>query len=76
MVLTGIIALLVGLILGVLIGYWNVLRVLLIGTLRVVKSDEERRPYLFLELDKSIDTVNSKNYVLMKVRKEDYISQK
>ena len=46
-----------------------------VGTLRVDQSDPTEPPYLFLELDKPVETVTSKKYVLFKVIKKNFISQ-
>lgn len=49
---------------------------LVVGVLRVDRSDPYDQPYMFLELSKSTETVTSKKYVLLKVSTENYISQK
>ena len=46
-----------------------------IGTLRVDQSDPTEPPYLFLELDKPVENVIAKKYVLFKVSKKNFISQ-
>ena len=46
-----------------------------VGTLRVDQSDPTEQPYLFLELDKSVETVTNKKYVLFRVIKKNFISQ-
>ena len=46
-----------------------------IGTLRVDQSDPTEQPYLFLELDKPVETVTNKKYVLFRVIKKNFISQ-
>lgn len=46
-----------------------------IGTLRVDQSDPTEQPYLFLELDKPVESVINKKYVLFRVRKKNFISQ-
>ena len=45
-----------------------------VGNLRVDTSDPDG-PYLFLELTKDLDSVIKKNSVVLKVRKENFISQ-
>lgn len=45
------------------------------GNLRIDQSDPDDRPYMFLELHRSYDKLISKKHVLLKVRKENYISQ-
>lgn len=46
-----------------------------VGTLRVDQSDPTEQPYLFLELDKPVETVTNKKYVLFRVIKKNFISQ-
>ena len=46
-----------------------------IGTLRVDQSDPTEQPYLFLELDKPVESVINKKYVVFRVNKENFISQ-
>ena len=46
-----------------------------IGTLRVDQSDPTEQPYLFLELDKQVENVITKKYVLFRVSKKNFISQ-
>ena len=46
-----------------------------IGTLRVDQSDPTEQPYLFLELDKPVERVINKKYVLFRVSKKNFISQ-
>ena len=46
-----------------------------IGTLRVDQSDPTEQPYLFLELDKPVESVINKKYVLFRVIKKNFISQ-
>ena len=75
-----VIALAVGVLIGVLIGMvWRgvYLKTSAIGNLRVDHSDPDS-PYLFLELNKeqNIYTITQQNYVMLKVKVEDIISQK
>ena len=46
-----------------------------IGTLRVDQSDPTEQPYLFLELDKPVESVINKKYVVFRVNKKNVISQ-
>ena len=46
-----------------------------IGTLRVDQSDPTEQPYLFLELDKPVESVINEKYVLFRVNKKNFISQ-
>lgn len=45
------------------------------GTLRVDHSDPTEAPYLFLELDKPVESIVSKKMVLFKVTKKNFISE-
>lgn len=64
----------IGLIIGCLISA-IIRRVKSIGALRIDTSDPDG-PYMFLELDKGIDTISSKKYVLLRVKLRDYIPHK
>ena len=46
-----------------------------VGTLRVDQSDPTEQPYLFLELDKPVESVINKKYVVFRVNKKNFISQ-
>ena len=46
-----------------------------IGTLRIDQSDPTEQLYLFLELDKTVDIVINKKYVVFRVNKKNFISQ-
>ena len=46
-----------------------------VGTLRVDQSDPTEQPYLFLELDKPVETVTNKKYVIFRVSQKNFISQ-
>ena len=46
-----------------------------IGILRVDQSDPTEPPYLFLELDKPVESVINEKYVLFRVIKKNFISQ-
>lgn len=46
-----------------------------IGTLRIDHSDPTEAPYLFLELDKPIETFADKKRVLFRINKKNYISK-
>ena len=65
----------IGLIIGVIIGLLF-LSSSKTATLRVDESDSEGEIYLFLELDKPVNKSISKNYVVFKVKRENYISPK
>lgn len=74
------IALTIGALIGILVGMvWRgvYLKTNAIGDLRVDHSDPDSG-YLFLELnrDQSIHTIERQNYVILKVKVENLISQK
>ena len=65
-------------LLGFMVGIVSFLVYLLVrsvGTLRVDQSDPTEQPYLFLELDKPVEIVTNKKYVLFRVIKKNFISQ-
>ena len=65
-------------LLGFMVGIISFLVYLIVrsvGTLRVDQSDPTEQPYLFLELDKPVETVTNKKYVLFRVIKKNFISQ-
>ena len=66
------------LVIGIMVGSIItriIIRPLDIGTLRIDTSDPDG-PFMFLEMSKDVDTVESKKYVVLKVNLENYISQK
>lgn len=60
-----ILGLIIGGLLMFLLIKWKVIGHLIINT-----SDPEDGPYMFLELDKSVDDVYSRKYVLFKVKQQ------
>lgn len=50
-------------------------RIKSVGALRIDTSDPDG-PYMFLELDKGVDTISSKKYVLLRVKLRNYIPHK
>lgn len=68
-----IIAFLAGVLIGTII-YAIAVKTASVGTLRIDQSDPEDSPYLFLELEKGLNVISSKSYVLMKVDLKNYIS--
>ena len=65
-------------LLGFMVGIVSFLVYLIVrsvGTLRVDQSDPTEQPYLFLELDKSVENIIKEKYVLFKVIKKNFISQ-
>lgn len=66
-------------IVGFLIGTGVVLiayRTYSVGALRIDRSDPSEPPYIFLELDKGVGDISRKKNVILKVKNENYISQK
>lgn len=64
---------------GIIIGYvvsFIIRRVRTIGNLRIDRSIPDEEPYLFLELFKNVGDITKKKYVFLKVKDENYISQK
>jgi hypothetical protein len=75
-----VIALTVGVLIGIFIGMvWRgvYLKTNTVGDLRVDHSDPDGA-FLFLELnrDQSVHTITQQNYVMLKVKVENIISQK
>ena len=70
-----ILAFLVGIGIGLLFSKaWTDKNV--IGNLRIDRSDPTEDPYLFLELFNGVHTFSAKKTVHLKVRAENYVSQK
>lgn len=46
-----------------------------VGDLRIDRSDPDG-PYLFLELDKPLNTFEQEEYVVFRIKNENYISHK
>lgn len=68
-----IIAFLVGVLIGTIL-YAIAIKTASVGTLRIDQSDPEDSPYLFLELKKNVNNIASNKYVIMEVKRENYIS--
>ena len=68
-----IIAFLLGVLIGTII-YAIAVKTASVGTLRIDRSDPDDSPYLFLELNKNLTFVSSKEYVIMKVDLKNYMS--
>ena len=65
-------------LLGFMVGIVSFLVYLIVrsvGTLRVDQSDLKEQPYIFLELDKPVESVINEKYVLFRVIKKNFISQ-
>lgn len=62
---------------GILAGFvvaCVIFRLLVVGILRVDRSDPDDSPYLFLELKKQVNYVSTKKYVIFRVANKDFIS--
>lgn len=46
----------------------------IVGTLRIDQSDPDDVPYLFAELEVPVEVLMRREYVVMKVNVEDYVS--
>lgn len=68
-----IIAFLVGVLVGTIL-YAISIKTASVGTLRIDQSDPDDSPYLFLELKKNVGNIASHKYVIMEVKRENYIS--
>ena len=66
-------AILVGIIAGMFVMAIGVLQ-LCAGILRIDSSDEDG-PYLFLDLDKNVDSIRERKYVLFKVKEHNFITR-
>lgn len=72
--LTGILIFIGGTILGLIIGV-ALLNAPVGCEIHVVQTEEEK-PYLYLAINKSLEYLSSKKYVLAEIKKDDYNSQK
>lgn len=75
LVLIAVISVLAGFAAGVAIAIF-VYRAERVGTLRIDRSDPSEPPYIFLELNKGVGDISTKKNVILKVKNENYISQK
>lgn len=71
--------LLIGYIIGFIVGFlfkkvlaWRIPS----GNLRIDCSESESKPYIFLELEKSPDSLKDEKYIVLRVKNADYISHK
>lgn len=73
-----VVTFIIGILMGVLSMYLysNINDKDIIGTIRIDKSDPYDNPYLFLELSKSIDVLEKKKQVTLKVNTISYIPHK
>ena len=65
---------LLGIVIGT-IGMLIYMAIVSVGTLRIDQSDPTEAPYLFLELDKSVESFMAKKHVLFRISKKNFISQ-
>lgn len=65
---------LIGVIIG-MVGSLIYFSTVAIGTLRIDQSDPSEAPYLFLELDKPVESIMDKKRVLFRVNKKNFISE-
>lgn len=63
----------IGILAGMVIGW--ITQPKKVGNLRMDHSDPES-PYLFLELEENMDALLKQKEVILRIRVEDYISQK
>lgn len=47
-----------------------------VGSLRIDKSDPIENPYLFLEIDDSVEDISNRKYIILRVKREDFIPRK
>ena len=47
-----------------------------VGSLRIDKSDPTENPYLFLEINNGISDISNRKYIILRVRREDFIPRK
>lgn len=44
-----------------------------IGALRIDKSDPTDKPYMFLEIKRSVGDISKRKFVVLRVKREDFI---
>lgn len=74
-IFTALLYFVVGLLVGVVVGFILSFKKPS-GYLRIDRSDKDDAPYLFLELSESVEKVSENEYVILKIKKENFISQK
>ena len=47
-----------------------------VGNLRVDRSEPDEPPALYLELIRGVGDISARNYVVLRVKNEDFLSQK
>lgn len=67
---------LMGFVIGLITAYFIVSRIPKAGTLRIDRSDPDDEPYLFLEAKLSPYEIAYKRFVILDVKRENYISHK
>lgn len=58
---------------GLLVLYLFFIRPILVGYLRVDRSDPYEEPYLFLELNRSVQQVTKNKYAFLVIKEEDFV---
>lgn len=66
----------IGYIMGILVTFVFVHIGMKAGVLRIDHSDPLDEPYMFLEISKNVDFITNRRYVLLEVRREDFIPRK
>lgn len=66
----------IGYIMGILVTFVFVHISMKAGVLRIDHSDQLDGPYMFLEISKNVDFITNRRYVLLEVRREDFIPRK
>ena len=66
----------IGYIMGILVTFVFVHIRMKAGVLRIDHSDPLDGPYMFLEISKNVDFITNRRYVLLEVRREDFIPRK
>lgn len=64
---------LLGLAIGLIIGVWR-LSAKAQCEIHIINADEDK-PYLYLAVNKSVNYLASKKYVLAEIKVDDYVSQ-
>ena len=70
-----VILIIAGIAIGIIISairnlFWQV------GSLRIDRSDPSDNPYLFLEINNGIGDISNRKYIILRVKKEDFLPRK
>lgn len=65
---------LLGIVIG-MVGMLVYMAAMAVGTLRIDHSDPTEAPYLFLDLDKPVESFSRRKHVLMRINKKNFISE-